>query len=1047
MVDSNEQERRAKEIFDVAVELGPDRRDEYLREVCAGDTGLRARVEALLAVDEGQTPFVERIIDAASEAVRADGEARLVGASVGPYELVRLIASGGMGEVYEARQRQPIERRVAVKLIKPGLGSREVIQRFEAERQVLSLMSHAGIARVFDAGTAGDGRPYFVMELVEGVAIDRHCDREELAIPERLELFLAVCDAVQHAHRRGIVHRDLKPSNILVSQGDGGPSAAPKVIDFGIAKALDPSLAGAAETQLGTTLGTPDYMSPEQAGLPRDIDTRTDVYALGVLLYELIAGSRPLPGRRQGTTGIEEAKRIVREEEPESLTARIARLSPDDEILGRRRTSREALVRQARGDLEWICARALQKEPDERFGSVGELAADVARHLADEPVLAGPPSTVYRLRKLARRHRLAAAAAALVLLGLLVGVAGLGVGMQRARVAQAHAEEEAERTSHVASFLSQMVSSLDARDMGGAIVDKVLAAANGEPGGEADLERLLRGINRADVARQIVAEQVLERASQTLDDQYADDPEVRARLLVTIAQAYGNLSLYDRAEQEIRRAVDLQMQTHGPLHAETLRARSYLGNVLKTLGRFDESRRLHEDVLEKRREVLGELHEETISSLDNLGMIASGLRDDRLAYEVFQEAYDKKLQVFGPQAPDTIRQAYALGVVSGNLHRYEQARQLLERAVEGFRAELGEDDAATLNARRSLADVLAHTGRFAEAQELLAEVHRRTAAAFGDQDARTLVIRDFIAYGYTLAGSFAEAETIYREIAPQYARLLGDDHPAALAARANVGRCLAHLGRPAEAEEILRLAMAELLRHYQPSDPQAWAYAAHLALALEQRGLHREAIEELRRVIGYAEATGDATAPSDDPDLLGYRRQLARALLALADDGALAEALELLESLEPSHRQLFGDDHFETARTRLLLADARLVAAASRGDAAPRRGGDRGHGWRDRGPRERLRAGHLRRLRRLSAARGRARGCRRPRSGAGTGGAGRGCRCRLATPARPSGIRRAEERCALFGTPHAERSRSGRRRLIRRSMLDVAGLGSLLRRD
>ena len=397
-----------KSIFLEAVEkTSAAERARYLDQACADDRELRARVEALLEAHARP----QRLLDA--PAAPAPGLAGTIdqpmterpGTMIGPYKLMEQIGEGGMGLVFVAEQQQPVRRRVALKVIKPGMDTREVIARFEAERQALALMDHPNIARVLDAGATGSGRPYFVMELVKGVPITQYCDDNRLTPRQRLELFATVCQAVQHAHQKGIIHLDIKPSNVLVSSHDGTPVV--KVIDFGVAKAVGQQLTERTiYTALAQMVGTPLYMSPEQAGMSSlDIDTRTDIYSLGVLLYELLTGTTPFDKARLKQAAFDEIRRIIREEEPQKPSTRISTTDAAPSIAACRHTEPAKLVKLVRGELDWIVMKCLEKDRSRRYETASGLALDVQRYLHDEHVLACPPSAAYRLRKFARRNR------------------------------------------------------------------------------------------------------------------------------------------------------------------------------------------------------------------------------------------------------------------------------------------------------------------------------------------------------------------------------------------------------------------------------------------------------------------------------------------------------------------------------------------------------------------------------------------------------------------------------------------------------------------
>jgi serine/threonine protein kinase/tetratricopeptide (TPR) repeat protein len=429
-------------IFAAALEkTSPDGRRAFLSEACTGDTGLRARVEALLYAHENPDSYLEPR-DARGIATALYEIAEPAGRVIGPYKLIEEIGEGGMGSVYMAQQTEPVKRLVALKVIKPGMDSRQIIARFEAERQALALMDHPNIARVFDAGTTETGRPYFVMELVKGVPLTKYCDEHRLTPKERLKLFIPVCQAIQHAHQKGIIHRDIKPSNVLVALYDGEP--VPKVIDFGIAKAAGPQLTEKTlVTGFGAVVGTLEYMSPEQAELNQlDIDTRSDIYSLGVLLYELLTGTTPLDRKRLKEAVMLEVLRVIREEEPPKPSTRLSTMEDTATAAANRGLEPKKLRGLVRGELDWIVMKALEKDRNRRYETANALAMDVQRYLADEAVRACPPSAWYRFHKFARRNRVALALASVVTVALVLLVAGLAAGMVLLGRANARIEKQ-----------------------------------------------------------------------------------------------------------------------------------------------------------------------------------------------------------------------------------------------------------------------------------------------------------------------------------------------------------------------------------------------------------------------------------------------------------------------------------------------------------------------------------------------------------------------------------------------------------------------------
>ena len=757
-------------LFNAARRLAdPAARRAYLDEACEGNVGLREQIEALLRAHEEAGTFLELPSAAAAAATDPDltREPPTVlmtpGTMIGRYKLLERIGEGGYGTVFMAEQTAPVRRAVALKIIKAGMDTRQVIARFEAERQALALMDHPNIAKVFDAGVTETGRPYFVMELVTGTPITKYCDELRLTPRQRLELFVPVCHAVQHAHQKGIIHRDLKPTNVLVAPCDGKP--LPKVIDFGVAKATGPRLTAATVyTGVGDLIGTPEYMSPEQAELHQvDIDTRSDIYSLGVLLYELLTGTTPIEHKRAKQAALFEVLRFIREEEPPRPSTRLSTVAELPSIAANRGLEPKKLHGFVRGEVDWIVMKALEKDRARRYETANGLARDIERYLADEPVQACPPSVVYRFRKFASRHRAVLAAATIIVALLVAGITGTTIGMVRAR--RAERGVTAQRKSALELLQQVQAAKTEAERAAGRA--QALSGFLSEAFGAAD-PTLVGGDRDVKVAK------VLDRAAARLSVALAGQPEAEIEARFTIGRTYNALGTYAAAVDNLRRAHELARATYGDEAEPTLRVAGALARALIENGDYRDAEPLARDTLAASKRVCGTASPVTwnaasvyafaltngwrSTSPDWQAKIAEALPLERELVEWIRQAPG------GPHEPALAAALHSVAVALQDLGgpaRLAEAEQLQREAMtivrkhpEVERARIQAHFAYTLTARGKLDEAKR------EFEDAVADQRNR----FGDTHKVTLATLLFYSRLLTARGDHEEAAKVYEEL-------------------------------------------------------------------------------------------------------------------------------------------------------------------------------------------------------------------------------------------------------------------------------------------
>ncbi len=906
----------AENIFNDALAIDEKRRTQFLNDACGNNTRLRAEVEELIQAHFQLGSFMQipaigpqsavetPLVNPERETRLFSSAAAIAGDQIGPYILREQIGEGGFGLVFVAEQFKPVRRKLALKIIKPGMDSEQIIARFSAERQALALMEHPNIAKVFDAGTTDAGQPYFAMELVHSIPITEYCNVNRLSIERRLKLFMKVCKALEHAHQKGIIHRDIKPANVLVASHDDRPLV--KVIDFGVAKALHQQLSEqSVYTHISQVVGTPLYMSPEQSDTSNlDIDTRSDIYSLGILLYELLTGTTPLDRNRMKNATFEQIRKLIRDEE---LTKPSSRLTESVEcvsvIAQQRQSDPLRLQRLIRGDLDWITTKCLEKDRSRRYDSAGALSDEIERYLNDQPVIAGPPTASYRLKKLAARHRAALVSATLMLLMLLIGLslaiwqayrATQAQGLADRRLIDVTHERDAKETARklaIASAESERAAKEQSNQRLAHLEEthEILTSIFDE------LDPQTEGTNKKPL-RVTLGDRLTDLLSKLGSNAEAD------RLLVAeqqymLGRALRGLGHYDDAALALEQAYEGLVQEHGEKHLETYRVQQELGDVLRTAGHpadglvmlqpaaagletelgpddpvvldakmnlgwalhetgnLPEAKTLLEETLARCTAVLGIDNNATAVCMSNLAYVYAieGLHDK--SAELYTAAIKAIRKNKGEDHPETLLAINNLAGVQFKMGEVEEAAKLIAEALEIQKRTLGEDHADTLLLASNLGAVYQQLGNYDKAISLAEFVYDRRKSRYGEETPDTLIAMRSLGIIYRADGKVEKAISILEEVSVRMANALGTENRHTLGAQNYLGETYIQNDQLEKGITLLKAVAEKMKTELGPQHAYTLTAISNLVKGYKKTGQYEQSRTWLEELVSGCSTT------------------------------------------------------------------------------------------------------------------------------------------------------------------------------------------------